>query len=348
MVNSNNAPKGLRRRVVLRDVARAAGVSVMTVSRALRHGEHVSPARRQRIVTLARRLRYEPDPMLSSLVLYRHSLRSRTQQSTIAYLTTDQTRFGFRRLAVTGQVFSGAEERGRELGFCVEPIWLPDLAKRGHDPTKVLLARGIRGLLLARLPRVDMAIDIDWARFSCVAMGYSLQKPAFHYVASHIFQDMCLACDEAFARGYRRPMLVLSADVDRRTLHQFHGAYLFKQQSLKFSDRLPILWVATEDPLEDLRYYLVKHTPDALIAPWPGLLKTVHQLGLRPPRTLGFVDLNLESPKAKNSGIFQDFPRIGRAAMDRLNMQLLVGERGIPRVPEGTTVYGRWVAGTTL
>ncbi len=348
MVNSNRGSTAPGRRIVLRDVAEAAGVSVMTVSRALRHGEHVSPALRNRLRQLARRLGYEPDPMLASLVVYRHSHRPPARQSVIAYLTTDPTRLGFRRLAVTGQVYTGAEARGRELGFRVEPIWLPDLTKRGRDATQVLLARGIRGLLLARLPKVDMPLDIDWAKFSCVAMGYSLQKPAFHYVASHIFQDMCLAFDETSARGYRRPMLIMSEDVDRRTLHQFHGAYLFKQQRLNPADRLPVLWVNSEDPREDLRHFISQQQPDALIAPWPGLLKTVHRIGLNPPREIGFVDLNLESPEAKNSGIFQDFPRIGRAAMDRLNMQLHLGERGVPVVPEGTTVYGKWVVGLTL
>ena len=49
MVNSNQPAGAPRPRVVLRDVAQAAGVSVMSVSRALRHGEHVSPALRQRI-----------------------------------------------------------------------------------------------------------------------------------------------------------------------------------------------------------------------------------------------------------------------------------------------------------
>ena len=348
MVNSNTSDGTPRPRVVLRDIAQAAGVSVMTVSRALRHGEHVSPALRKRLVKLARRLGYEPDPMLASLVVYRHAQRPHAQHSVIAYLTTDETREGYRRLAVTGQVFLGAEARGRELGFRVEPIWLPDLTKRGRDPTQVLLARGIRGLLVARLPKVGMTIDLDWERFSCVAVGYSLLKPAFHYVASHLFQDLCLAFDETLARGYRRPMMIMTEDSDRRTFHQFHGAFLFKQQKLPAADRLPVLWAKDEDPIEELRHFHSHHQPDVLIAPWPGLLKTVHKLGLRPPRGLGFVDLNLESNEEPCSGIFPNFPRIGRAAIDRLNMKLHLGERGVPAVPEGTTVFGQWVPGRTL
>lgn len=128
-------------------------------------------------------------------------------------------------------MFLGAEARGRELGFRVEPVWLPDLTKRGRDPTQVLLARGIRGLLVARLPKVGMTIDIDWEKFSCVAVGYSLLHPAFHYVASHLFQDLCLAFDETLARGYRRPMMIMTEDADRRTFHQFHGAFCSNNKS---------------------------------------------------------------------------------------------------------------------
>ncbi|MEL6744373.1 MAG: LacI family DNA-binding transcriptional regulator, partial [Pseudomonadota bacterium] len=49
------------------DVARAAGVSIMTVSRALRGVEGVSMAKRDEIIALARELRYSPSSLAGSL-----------------------------------------------------------------------------------------------------------------------------------------------------------------------------------------------------------------------------------------------------------------------------------------
>ncbi|MFT7721674.1 MAG: LacI family DNA-binding transcriptional regulator [Roseateles sp.] len=55
----------------IKDVARAAGVSVATVSRALNGAENVLPDTRQRIVDIARELRYVPSGAARSLITRR-------------------------------------------------------------------------------------------------------------------------------------------------------------------------------------------------------------------------------------------------------------------------------------
>jgi LacI family transcriptional regulator len=55
----------------IKDVARAAGVSVATVSRALNGAENVLPDTRQRIVDVARELRYAPSGAARSLITRR-------------------------------------------------------------------------------------------------------------------------------------------------------------------------------------------------------------------------------------------------------------------------------------
>jgi LacI family transcriptional regulator, gluconate utilization system Gnt-I transcriptional repressor len=55
------------RRIKMQDVARAAGVSAMTVSRALKEGGTVSSATRQRILRVVKDLGYVPDQIASSL-----------------------------------------------------------------------------------------------------------------------------------------------------------------------------------------------------------------------------------------------------------------------------------------
>ncbi len=66
-------PTPLRRRRLdgtgIRDVARAAGVSAMSVSRALRGVDGVSEATRARILETARRLRYQPDSNARALTM---------------------------------------------------------------------------------------------------------------------------------------------------------------------------------------------------------------------------------------------------------------------------------------
>ena len=53
----------------IKDVARAAGVSVATVSRALNGADNVLPGTRQRILDAARELRFTPSGAARSLSL---------------------------------------------------------------------------------------------------------------------------------------------------------------------------------------------------------------------------------------------------------------------------------------
>lgn len=60
-------PVDRRREVTIDDVAAVAGVSVATVSRALRNLPNVAPSTRERVVGVARTLSYRPDPNASRL-----------------------------------------------------------------------------------------------------------------------------------------------------------------------------------------------------------------------------------------------------------------------------------------
>ena len=61
------APDRRRRMSTITDVAREAGVSVATVSRALRGLDRVSPRTRERVFRVAQRLDYVASPTASSL-----------------------------------------------------------------------------------------------------------------------------------------------------------------------------------------------------------------------------------------------------------------------------------------
>ena len=350
MVNSNTSAvrAGSQRRVTLRMIAAAAGVSVMTVSRALREDTSVSPKLRARLRRMAGRLGYRPDPNLSALCAYRRRIRSPAEHAVIGYLTTHASRGGFRASVVSREAIAGAIERGLELGYRIEHLWWPDLVKRHRDPSAVLITRGIRGLILAPLRSVGVRLDMAWAEFSCVAVGYSLAEPEFHRVASHLFQDIQIAFRQALARGYRRPALVLSSALDLRTQHQFQGAFLYLLQTLPPEDRLPILWSEEIVRAADLGPFLSRHRPDVLLSIWSLASAAVRELKLRLPEDVGFVDLCLEEKSGAIAGVYQDFRRIGRTAVDRVNLLLQTWERGAPGKPEITALYGEWIEGATV
>ena len=63
----------------MRDVSEAAGVSRMTVSRALKPDSPVSEAMRERILKVMHELNYVPDQMAGNLSFMRSGTKERTQ-----------------------------------------------------------------------------------------------------------------------------------------------------------------------------------------------------------------------------------------------------------------------------
>src|SRR5580693_4060541 len=89
--------------VRLKDIARQAGVSVMTVSKALRDAPDVSAATKSRVKTLAHQMGYVPDSSAQGL---------RTKTTKL---------FGLVIPSITNPIFArmvvAIEERAHELGY---------------------------------------------------------------------------------------------------------------------------------------------------------------------------------------------------------------------------------------
>jgi DNA-binding LacI/PurR family transcriptional regulator len=99
------SPRSARRPPVLADVARAAGVSVPTVSRVLSGSTPVSADKRRQVLRAIEELGYRPNAAAQALVTGRRSI--------ISVLTSDTTRYGY------AATIRGIEEAARAVGLVV-------------------------------------------------------------------------------------------------------------------------------------------------------------------------------------------------------------------------------------
>ena len=125
--------------VRLKDIARQAGVSVMTVSKALRDERDVSVATRARLKALALQLGYVPD-------------------SSAQGLRTKTTRlFGLVIPSITDPIFArilfAIEERAHELGYDILLAHTLNQAEREEQCIRRLLARRVDGLFISPVYR---------------------------------------------------------------------------------------------------------------------------------------------------------------------------------------------------
>jgi len=127
--------------VRLKDIARHAGVAVMTVSKALRDAPDVSTATKARIKALAVQMGYVPNSFAQAL---------RSQTSRI---------FGLVIPSITNPIFSrivfAIEDRARELGYDILLAHTHNMPDREEYGIRRMLSRRVDGLFISPVYRYE-------------------------------------------------------------------------------------------------------------------------------------------------------------------------------------------------
>jgi LacI family transcriptional regulator len=127
--------------VRLKDIARVAGVSVMTISKALRNAPDVSAATKARVKVLAQQMGYVPDSSAQGL---------RTRMTKL---------FGLLIPSNTNPIFArivfAIEERAHELGYDILLAHTHNRPEREEQCLRRLLSRRVDGLFISPVYRFE-------------------------------------------------------------------------------------------------------------------------------------------------------------------------------------------------
>lgn len=331
----------------MRDIAKVAGVHFTTVSLALRNSPRLPHETCEQLQRVAREMGYVPDPMLSSLAVYRNSLKPIDYHATLAWVTAFPNRDQWRDVPVFLEQFQGASARAEELGFRLEQFWLTEPGMTSTRATQILRARGISGLIIAPLPKAGGTLKLDWQQFSSVAIGYSLIAPSLHLACAHQYRCIRLALHELRLRGYRRIGLVVLRSSDDRVDHNWLAGYLIEQFEMPKATRLsPLVLASWEDDV--FGAWVRKQRPDAIISKLPETVTALRARGLAVPDDIAVAYLSDTHPGDEHSGVDENSGRVGAAAVDFVVGMLHRNERGVPEFAHRLLIEGRWVEGATV
>jgi len=333
------------------ELAKVAGVSKMTVSLALRGHSKISTATRDRIRALADKMGYRPNPLVQTLMANLRSTRPANYHSTIAWITAFPERDGWSEHWIHKHYHQGAVARAAALGYKIETFWALAPRMNGAALTRMLRARGIRGLIIPPVGTPGTHLDIAWEHFSCATIGYSFMEPRLHRAAANLREGMTRALAECQRRGFKRIGFAVPASTDARVNHSWLAGYLAWQQFIPKKDRLPVL--LAPGPIEEpLPRWLGAHRPDVIISPNFEFLTWLPALGKRIPEDISLVTLSYPDDKdasiAHISGINQNNFSIGEAAVDLVVSQLQHNDTGLPAHPRVMLIDGFWNEGETL
>jgi len=267
----------------LRDIARNAGVSVATVSRALNHDAAVSDALRDRVLTEAQRVGYSLP-----------AADRRTTRIALAYPGSPvRLEFGsFDASIVSGVVAGAGADR-----FEVSILDIASLRGENESYTQMFRRIGIAGVVLRTYAdKREVCEAIADEGFPSVVVADRFEHPGVNYVAYDSAADTRLAVEHLANLGHQRIGLVVHAvmdsdHADRRKAYED----VLRETSRGVADELIVEVVADVDGGASAmsRLLSLPKPPTAVLFTDPlstiGGLRRALELGLRVPDELSIV-----------------------------------------------------------
>lgn len=321
------------------DVAREAGVSVATVSRALRGLDRVSPQTRDKVLEVAARLHYVASPTATSLA----SGRTRVVGVVAPFLT----RWFFATMV------SAIEKELRRHGHHVLLLDLEDDAPNSRlSLTQEMLWKRVDGLVTLNIPLTGAEVDLlDLLHLPAVAIGTPV--PGRPLVCIDDVEAMRTATEHILSLGHEHIAYIGAVpeniahvqtpaarlDSFRETMHA-HGRRTAKQWVLGSQ------WTADSAHADALRLLRESERPTAIVAASDemaiGVLAAASSLGLRVPQDLSVIGIDdfFLSRVLGLTTVAQDVVTQGQTAAAILLETLL---HGIPLPVATTTIAIRLV-----
>jgi len=336
-------------RITLKTIAKEAGVSIATVSMALRGQGKLAPDNVARIRQIAEDLGYRPDPMLASLASRR--FRSGEQAEGLPLALLEFPPFESERNSTT-QYREHLIDHATALGYAPQVYSVQEMG-RYHDFTRVLYHRGTVGAIITGQPEADLfANRVRWKNFTLVQCGRYRSTLPLHTVRPDIFQAIKLSFESAYARGYRRIGFAIGRhpEVLEDDLARLGAANAHIQIQLDQKDQIPPYFESLRE-IEPMLKWVDKHQPDVIISFSVALWHFLKDRGAKNSKDIGFACLHLndesEEPVAF-SGLNQSRREIARQSILLTDQMVRHNERGVPETARHILIASTWVEGATL
>lgn len=219
--------------VTIKDIAKAASVSVTTVSRALNGYDDVNEGTRIRIKNIADKLGYSPNMAARSLI----SKKTKTLGLLLSNVTRDSSRDN-----IAFEVLCGINDRSGELDYDLVLFSTTSQKQRMKSYKKLCQERGVDGVIIMGIRLDDPYLkEIVSSDIPCVLIDITLQGTNVGYVTSDNMNGAYNAITHLLKSGHRKIAMInghTQADVSLLRLKGYRQA-LF-DYDIPFDDSLVV------------------------------------------------------------------------------------------------------------
>lgn len=333
-----------KRQPNLREVARAAGVSLNAASLALRNDPQLPPATRERIQAVAADMGYQRNAAMGELMRQMRLRGNRKTGASFALINANADEQAFVRHPTLPRYVAGIRRRAEAGGYHLDPFWLHAPGMRPERWREIFTARGLRGALIVgmmqekRLPDTFRGVP---EQFPSVVTGLRTEDPELSYASVDHHALLHLALREARSLGYRRPALALSTQLDELVMGRFSAGFRHGVETLYRMSPLPVF----DDRRNDGEFltWFCQTRPDVVLSLFNRPARLIREQRL----AAATVQLELRPEHNDVAGIDQRNDLVGEAAFDLLVSALLQGETGLPQFAKGVLISPVWRAGAS-
>jgi DNA-binding LacI/PurR family transcriptional regulator len=327
-------------RPTLNDIARALGVSKMTVSRAMRGERHVGADLRAKIAAVAENLGYQPDPEIAKLMTHMRRARQTAPPRTLAFVWAEREAAEIAKSSWSQQLVGGAHQQAKRLGFQLEEFHLAARGMTGRRLSSILEARGVPGFILSPLiSRSRGHVSMAWEKFSSVVIGLGYARPQLHRVHHHHFLGMMTALRMLKKQGHERIGFYSGSTINERMFRAWSASFL-AHHPLARPEKL--LALRKTPSRADFLAWVRKEKPEVVIDGGHVVAEWLTALPASKRPMLVTLAWHADFPQV--GGIDQQAGVLGAAAVDLLVTQYQQNERGIPAAPKIVMTEGVWRA----
>ena len=337
-------------RITLKTIAKEAGVSIATVSMALRGQGKLAPDTVERIRQIADKLGYTPDPMLASLASRRFRSGKATQGLSIALL--EFSPFKSEQKAPVHQYRKFLTDYAKGLGY-VPTVYPLEEMRRYQDFTRLLYHRGTVGAVITGQPQTDLFDNHKhWNHLCLTQCGRYQSTLPLHSVRPNIFQAIQLAFTKAYDKGYRKIGFAIGqhTEILEDDLARFGAAMSFIHTKLPAKNRINPFFGYLDDD-ESIIEWFNKHSPDVVVGFSSNLWYKLQDAGISIPKDTGYIALHMQpnqSNSGKIAGLNQSKRQIAEQSILLIDQMVRHNERGIPDAPRDILIHSSWVEGSSL
>jgi LacI family transcriptional regulator len=323
---------------------------------ALKNHPQISKATTEKVKAIAERMGYQPNPTLALFSSYRKAKSANQFQATIAWIDCSPTpNQMFNDYRASLGYFQGARRRAEEFGFRLEVFHLDKVEITERRLSHTLWSRGVSGLIIPPVPYLGFSLQLDWDRFSAVALSYSLVSPNLHRISFSQTIAGILAVVKLKELGYRRiGFCPKQAEKLGIVDMSFLGGYLAGVHEVSDLATLPVFrshpqGASAEKVKKQFLAWVESCQPDVVLAEdFPEPLKWLREAGYRVPEDIGFAETWVNTNEEPIAGVNQQPEVIGAQAVDFLIGMMRRHERGIPENPVRVLIDSQWMDGPTV